>query len=159
MSERCIDPCRRRIVAALPLALICGRALAAAEPKLPVAEVWKEASCGCCNDWIAHLRKSGFTVRVFETGNADIRKRLGIADRYGSCHTAKIGAYAVEGHVPAREIQRLLREKPDAVGLAVPGMPIGSPGMDGPVYQNRKDPYDVLLVQRDGSARTYQSYR
>lgn len=80
-------------------------------------------------------------------------------NKYGSCHTGLVTGYAVEGHVPAREIHRLLKEKPTAVGLSVPGMPIGSPGMDGPDYGSRKDPFDVLLVQHDGNARVYQSYR
>jgi len=79
--------------------------------------------------------------------------------QYGSCHTARIGSYTIEGHVPAREIRRLLKEKPVAVGLSVPAMPIGSPGMDGPEYGGRKDPYDVLLIKQDGSATSYQSYR
>jgi hypothetical protein len=77
----------------------------------------------------------------------------------GSCHTAKVEGYAVEGHVPAREIQRLLKERPDAIGLAVPAMPLGSPGMDGPEYGGRNTPYDVLLVHRDGSSRVFQAYR
>ena len=155
-----INPQRRRIVVAASLALFGAAASAAApKPKRPVAEVWKEPTCGCCGDWIAHLEKSGFDVHVFESGNAEVRQRLGMPSKYGSCHTAKIGGYAVEGHVPAREIRRLLREKPDAIGLAVPGMPIGSPGMDGPAYANRKDPYDVLLVRKDGSTLVYQSYR
>ena len=76
----------------------------------------------------------------------------------GSCHTAKVAGYALEGHVPAREIQRLLKEKPKAIGLAVPGMPIGSPGMDAALYRGRVDAYDVLLVLQDGSSRVYQSY-
>ena len=79
--------------------------------------------------------------------------------KFGSCHTARIGGYTIEGHVPAREIQRLLQEKPKAVGLAVPGMPVGSPGMDGPAYGQRKDPYDVILVKADGSSTVYKSYR
>jgi len=79
--------------------------------------------------------------------------------QYGACHTAEVEGYAIEGHVPAREIDRLLKERPVAVGLAVPGMPHGSPGMDGPAYGNRHDPYDVLIVQGDGSARVFQSYR
>jgi hypothetical protein len=77
----------------------------------------------------------------------------------GSCHTAKVAGYAIEGHVPAREIRRLLNERPQAIGLTVPAMPLGSPGMDGPEYGGRKTPYDVLLVLRDGSHRVYQSYR
>ena len=78
---------------------------------------------------------------------------------YGSCHTAVIEGYVIEGHVPAREIHRLLEEKPDAIGLAVPAMPRGSPGMDGPVYGGVKDPYDVLLIEHNGEARVFQSYR
>lgn len=124
-----------------------------------LVEVWKEPSCGCCKDWIAHMEEAGFDVRVHETGNAAVRARFGIPVKFGSCHTARIGGYAIEGHVPAREIQRLLKEKPKAAGLAVPGMPIGSPGMDGPAYGNRKDPFDVLLIQQDGSAGVYQTYR
>ena len=80
-------------------------------------------------------------------------------DALGSCHTAEVAGYAIEGHVPAKEIQRLLREKPKALGLAVPGMPVGSPGMDGAIYQGRKDPYDVLLVAKGGATSIYQSYR
>ncbi|MCY1372943.1 hypothetical protein D9M69_601840 [compost metagenome] len=87
-----------------------------------------------------------------------MRKRLGLPDKYASCHTALIGGYVVEGHVNAREIRRLLAEKPKAIGLSVPGMPVGSPGMDGAVYGGRKDPYDVVLVLPDGSGRVYQSY-
>jgi hypothetical protein len=97
-------------------------------------------------------------VQVHDTGNTAVRRRLGLPERYASCHTGLIGGYVIEGHVNAREIRRLLAEKPPALGLAVPGMPVGSPGMDDPVYGGRQDPYDVLLVQRDGTARVYQSY-
>ena len=124
-----------------------------------IAEVWKDPNCGCCNEWIEHLEEAGIQVRTFNTGNTDIREQLGIARQFGSCHTARIGGYAIEGHVPAVDIKRLLEEKPKAVGLAVPGMPIGSPGMDGPIYGNRKDPYDVLLIHVDGSTSVYQAYR
>ena len=86
-------------------------------------------------------------------------ERLSMPTRYGSCHTAEIGGYAVEGHVPVREILRLLEEKPDAIGISVPGMPRGSPGMDGPMYGNVTDPYDVLLIGRDGDATVFHSYR
>ena len=132
-----------------------------AQAKTPV-EVWKDPDCGCCKDWVAHLEANGFEVRVHDSGNAAARTRLGIPDKLGSCHTAEVGAqgkrYALEGHVPARDIRRLLKERPQAIGLAVPGMPVGSPGMDAPLYGGRKDPYDVLLVNRDGSSRVYQSY-
>lgn len=123
------------------------------------AEVWKDPSCGCCNEWVQHLEEVGIQVRTSNTGNTGIRERLGIAKQFGSCHTAKIGGYAIEGHVPAADIKRLLKEKPEAIGLAVPGMPIGSPGMDSALYGDRKDPYDVLLIHVDGSTSVYQAYR
>jgi len=126
---------------------------------VPEIVVFKSPTCGCCEDWITHLRANGFTVTVNDVGNAAARRRLGIPQQLGSCHTGEVGGYAVEGHVPAREILRLLQERPAAAGIAVPGMPIGSPGMDGPAYGNRRDPYDVLLVARDGSTRVFQSYR
>jgi hypothetical protein len=81
-----------------------------------------------------------------------------VAPKYGSCHTGLVAGYAIEGHVPAREIKRLLAEKPAAIGLAAPGMPLGSPGMDGPEYGGRKSQYDVLLLSKDGSAKVYQRY-
>jgi hypothetical protein len=121
-------------------------------------EVWKDPDCGCCKDWVAHLQANGFLVKVNETGNEAVRKQLGLDPRYGSCHTARIGGYAIEGHVPAREIHRLLRERLPALGLSVPGMPVGAPGMDGPVYGGRKDPFQVLLLARNGSATVYQAY-
>lgn len=122
-------------------------------------QVWKDPSCGCCKDWVVHLEQAGFKMTVQETGNASARKRLGMPEALGSCHTAEVAGYAIEGHVPAKDIQRLLREKPKALGLAVPGMPVGSPGMDGAIYQGRKDPYDVLLVAKGGATSIYQSYR
>ena len=122
------------------------------------AEVWKDPSCGCCKDWIALMEQAGFSVKVSDTGNNGVRAQMGLPNKLGSCHTARVGGYVIEGHVPAREIKRLLREKPDALGLAVPGMKVGSPGMDGPAYKGRKDPYEVLLVRRDGSTSVYQSY-
>jgi len=131
--------------------------LALAQTK-PLVEVWKDPNCGCCKDWVAHLEANGFTVRVFDTGNTAARKRLGMPDQLGSCHTARVQGYVIEGHVPAKDMQRLLADKPQALGLSVPRMPVGSPGMDGPEYGGRKDPYDVLLVQRDGSTRIYASY-
>ncbi len=140
---------------ALGLSAISSRAAGSAIP----AKVWKSPTCGCCNDWIAHLEANGFAVTAFNEGNSDARQRLGMPVRFGSCHTAEIEGYAIEGHVPAREIHRLLDEKPQAVGLSVPAMPRGSPGMDGPEYGGVSDPYDVLLIDRDGEASVFQSYR
>lgn len=150
-----------RVTRRLCLTALAGAAVSAAwarAPQKPSVEVWKDPNCGCCKDWVAHLQQSGFVVQVFETGNTRMRQQLGIAQSLGSCHTARVGGYAIEGHVPAKDILRLLREKPAAVGLAVPGMPVGSPGMDGAIYQGRKDPYDVLLIRKDGSTTVFQSY-
>lgn len=149
-------------------ALLCGIALllpAAARAQAraaagPLVEIWKSPTCGCCKDWVAHLEANGFRTLVRDNGNAQIRSRLGVAPQYGGCHTALVGGYAIEGHVPAADIRRLLKERPKAVGLAVPGMPVGAPGMDGPAYGGHKDPYDVLLlVAAHGDARVYQTYR
>jgi hypothetical protein len=138
---------------------LCTPWLVRAQSGAPLVEIYKSPACGCCKDWVAHLQANGFSnLRVHETGNTAVRTRLGLPSRYGSCHTATVAGYAIEGHVPAADIQRLLRERPEAIGLAVPGMPLGSPGMDGPDYDNRKDPYDVLLVGRDGNARVFSSY-
>lgn len=120
--------------------------------------VWKDPNCGCCADWVAHLEKDGFVVRVVDTGNQAIRTQLGIPLKFSSCHTAVVEGYVIEGHVPGPDIHRLLKERPRALGLAVPKMPIGSPGMDGPEYKGRRDPYDVLLIQKDGSAAVFSSY-
>ena len=124
----------------------------------PQVEVWKDPNCGCCKDWVVHLEANGFDVKVNDTGNTAARTRLRIPEKMGSCHTASVGGYAIEGHVPARDIQRLLKERPKAVGLAVPGMPVGSPGMDSPLYNGRVDAFDVLLVLEDGSSRVYKSH-
>lgn len=121
----------------------------------PVVEVWKDSTCGCCKEWIAVLRKAGFAVTAHDGGNATARTKAGIAREYGSCHTALVGGYAIEGHVPVREIRRLLKERPDAVGLAVPGMVVGSPGME---QGGRVDPYTVLLLHRDGGSSAYAKY-
>ncbi len=121
-------------------------------------QVWKDPNCGCCQLWVEHLQASGFKVEVHDVGNTAARKRLGMPEQLGSCHTATVGGYVIEGHVPATDIHRLLKERPAALGLSVPGMPIGSPGMDGPEYKGRKDAYDVLLVQKDGSTKSFQHY-
>jgi hypothetical protein len=157
--DRPAAPMRRRFLLAAGAAVLPAWALGQAAPVVPLVEVWKDPSCGCCKDWIKHLQANGFQVKAHDTGNTDARARLGIPIRYGSCHTAQVGGYAIEGHVPAREIHRLLKERPQAVGLAVPAMPVGSPGMDGPEYGTRKDPYDVLLVRKDGTASVYRPYR
>jgi hypothetical protein len=148
---------RRQFVAAL--AALAAAPLVMAKGDKPLVEVWKGPTCGCCKDWITHLEANGFRTSVMSEGNTDARARLGVDIKYGSCHTALVGGYAIEGHVPAREIKRLLKQRPKAIGLAVPAMPLGSPGMDGPEYGGQKTPYDVLLLAQGGSASVFQSYR
>ena len=114
--------------------------------------VYKSPTCGCCGKWVEHMEKAGFSVDVENISDvAPIKRELGVPGRMQSCHTAKVGDYFVEGHVPADLVKRLLADKPDIKGLTVPGMPMGSPGMEGP----RKDPYDVIAVGKDGGYRVY----
>ncbi len=122
--------------------------------------VWKTPTCGCCKAWVAHLRKNGFEVVTNDVDDTTaIRKKLGLPDQFGSCHTAKLGEYVLEGHVPAEDIRKLLQDKPQARGLAVPGMPLGSPGMEGTgTYAGVRHAYNVLLVLNDGSSRVFKSY-
>lgn len=155
-------PSRKNRIALCSLALCA--ALSAAWPgmaqplqqgagqALPVVEIYKSAQCGCCKAWAEHLQKNGFTVILHDVDDVPAaRKKLGMPDKYGSCHTARAGQYLVEGHVPAADIQRLLRERPRAIGLAVPAMPPGSPGMESEAPVS----YDTLLVGKDGKARMF----
>jgi hypothetical protein len=136
-----------KFLIASPLSIFTSSLLANDENLI---EVWKSPTCGCCKDWIIHLESNGFKVVYYDTGNNRVRHQVGMPRKYGSCHTAIIGDYVIEGHVPASEILKLIDLQPKAIGLAVPGMPIGSPGMDGPEYKGRKDPFDVLLVTEKG---------
>lgn len=145
----------KRITALLAAALLGLSVSVAVFAQQTVVEVYKSPTCGCCADWIKHLRQNGFNVKAHDVADASgYRAKFGVPDQLGSCHTAAVGGYAIEGHVPAREIKRLLAEKPNAKGLAVPGMPKGSPGMEGPV----SDPYDVLLFQAGGKYTVYQKH-
>ncbi len=124
---------------------------------LPLVIVHKSPSCGCCGAWVEHMRSAGFEVEVRDSDDLDpIKKSLGVPADKASCHTAQVGGYFVEGHVPADDVKRLLAEHPDARGLAVPGMPQGSPGMEVPV--GSEQPYTVDLVARDGSASVYETH-
>jgi hypothetical protein len=146
---------RRQTVLALA-AFAAGVGTRLAGAAAPVAiEVWKSPTCGCCGEWVKHIEAAGLRATVRDTGNNAARARLGIPVALGSCHTAEVAGYAIEGHVPAREIRRLLAERPDARGLAVPGMPIGSPGME---QGSRRDAYDVLLVRKDGTTAVFAAY-
>jgi len=121
---------------------------------LPEMTVHKHASCGCCNVWIEHMREAGFVVRTQDVPDmGPVKDAAGVPTSMGSCHTAHVGGYFVEGHVPAEDVLRLLRERPEAKGLAVPGMPLGSPGMEHP--DGIVQPYAVHLVLSDGSTREF----
>jgi hypothetical protein len=119
----------------------------------PVLVVYKDPNCGCCSKWVEHMRQNGFRVESHDTSGVDgIKDRAGVPQATRSCHTALIGGYAIEGHVPADLVRRLLREHPaDVGGLAVPGMVTGSPGMEGPNPQN----YDVIAFTKDGRTSVY----
>lgn len=146
---------RRALMSALasvPLLLQAWPSHAAASK----VQVYKNPSCGCCTAWIDHLKAAGFTVEAVDVDDtAPVRKRLGMPERLASCHTGIVDGYAIEGHVPAADIRRLLASKPKAVGLAVPGMPVGSPGME---VGGRKDRYQVILVDRDGRDSVFATY-
>jgi hypothetical protein len=120
-------------------------------------EVYKDPTCGCCSKWIDHLRSHGFTVRATDSATMDeIKTARGVPRQARSCHTAVVGGYVVEGHVPAADIQRLLKERPAIAGLAVPGMPIGSPGMEVPGMKAQS--FDVIAFGKDGSTRVFASH-
>ncbi|MEN7530061.1 MULTISPECIES: DUF411 domain-containing protein [unclassified Cupriavidus] len=138
-------------------ALMLSPLVATAQSAKPLAiVVYKTPTCGCCGDWVKHLQDNGFTVTTHDVEDTGpYRQKYGIPERFGSCHTGVIAGYGIEGHVPAADIKKLVATKPKATGLAVPGMPVGSPGMEmGP----RKDPFDVLLVKADGAASVFSSY-
>ena len=119
----------------------------------PLVTVYKSPTCGCCAEWVTYMEANGFTVETVDVNDISaVKAQYGIPDSLSSCHTAVVGGYVVEGHVPASDVHRLLREQPEAGGLAVPGMPIGSPGMEVPGQPNQ--PYAVLLVD-DGGTSVY----
>ena len=131
--------------------------LAAHAQAAQVSEVYKTPTCGCCHDWVAHLEQNGFTVNAHDVPNTTpYRTRFGVPKELASCHTGVIDGYVLEGHVPATEIKRLLAERPKARGLSVPGMPVGTPGME--VEGTRRDAHDVILFADDGSRKVYRHY-
>ena len=122
-------------------------------------DVKKTATCGCCQAWVDHLKKSGMQVTTenMATGTlARFKRKHGVKPAYQACHTGRVAGYTIEGHVPAKEIASLLKQRPDAIGLSVPGMPMGSPGME---YGTERDAYDVLLLKKDASTEVFASYK
>jgi hypothetical protein len=124
---------------------------------LPLVTVHKSPYCGCCVKWIEHMQAAGFEVEVVNTDDmTPVKQRVGIPPGKGSCHTAEVGGYFVEGHVPADDVKRLLAEKPAARGIVVPGMPIGSPGMESP--DGRVQAYDVQLIDKEGMSSPWSRH-
>ena len=141
---------RSKVLLSLSLLFVSG--LIAAGPEMVV---YKTKTCGCCSKWVEHLRAKGFTVTVKEVDSmVETHRKLGVPANLQSCHTGAVNGYSIEGHVPAADITRLLKEHPKARGLAVPGMPAGSPGME----VDRKDAYSVMMFQASGEATVYKSY-
>ena len=133
-----------------------GSRATAAPTGAPAIVVYKTPTCGCCTKWIRHLEQAGFVVTAHDTANvAPIKRRHGVPAALESCHTAMVGGYVVEGHVPADVIQRLLRERPAVAGIAVPGMPAGSPGMEG-LPGPARQPYNVLAFRAEGGWSVYE---
>lgn len=123
----------------------------------PTIQVYKTSTCGCCRVWVEHLRSNGFTVQTTDLDDlSGIKSKHGVPARAQSCHTGVVNGYVVEGHVPAADIHRMLKERPAIAGLAVPGMPIGSPGMEVPGV--KPQPFDVLAVEKDGRTRVFASH-
>lgn len=148
----------RRTFLGVAVAGTAGALLSRRLPALPAGiapprmVLYKSPSCGCCKAWQDHVQKAGFVVEAHDVPDVDPYKaKHGVPLLLSSCHTGIVGGYAIEGHVPADLIQKLLKERPKVVGLAVPGMPMGSPGMEGPT----KDAYDVLAFTKDGKTRVY----
>jgi hypothetical protein len=132
--------------------LVDGRSVFAAPS--PVVTVYKDPACECCTKWVKHVAANGFVVSVRDVHNMDeIKRTMNVPAALQSCHTAVVGRYVIEGHVPADVIKKLLAQKSPAYGLAVPGMPVGSPGMEG----GRAEHYDVIAFERDGKTRVYAS--
>ena len=148
----------RILIPGVLAALMAYGAPAMAQQSPVPVEMWKSPTCGCCKGWLKHMQLAGYTVKANDVGRnvlSKIKRQAGISKDLQSCHTAKVGGYVIEGHVPAQDVARLLSEKPDAIGLAVPNMPIGSPGMD---FGPDKVPYEVLLVKKDGSTEVFAKY-
>ena len=138
--------------------VIIGTSPASATDTASSIEVWKSATCSCCGAWVKHLEANGFSVKVnaADAGAlAELKREAGIGDKLSSCHTAKFDGYVIEGHVPGTDIRRLIAERPEAVGLTVPGMPAGSPGM---VQGADFEPYDVLLIKKDGTTEVFAKH-
>ncbi len=143
------------VITVFAISLYFGFSFANQEVQAEEIMVYKSPTCGCCNKWVKHLEREEFKVTTKDYSNMKpIKNMMGVQPQFQSCHTAKIGKYFIEGHVSASDIKKLLKEKPDIKGLAAPGMPMGSPGMEG----HRKDKYNVLAIDKNDNASIYTKY-
>jgi hypothetical protein len=142
------------VVAAMALSSVALIGAQTAPAAKPVVTVYKSPTCGCCSKWIEHMQAGGFEVKAVDVEDIDlVKKTYGVPASAASCHTALVGGYVIEGHVPAESVSRLIREKPALAGIAVPGMPAGSPGMEVP---GRKDAYSVISFDKAGKQSVYE---
>ena len=142
------------------VALALGAAVAAQAPKTAAMEVYKSPTCGCCTKWVEHVRQGGFEVKVTDVSDADLdalKTKHGVPRTARSCHTGLVNGYVIEGHVPVAEVHRLLKERPQVAGIAVGGMPIGSPGMEVP--GQRAQTYNVVTFEKSGTTKVYSTQR
>ncbi len=150
----------KRLLTLLPLLALSALLVAActdAKGELPSVTVYKTPTCGCCAKWVDHLRESGFEVKTTDLEDVTpMKEQLGVPSRLGSCHTAVVDGYVVEGHVPAEDVKRLIEEKPDVTGIAVPGMPIGSPGME--VEGRPAERYEVYAFDKRGGLAVFAQH-
>lgn len=150
----------RNAMIAVALAAVAAFGIVAAQqqrPSGPLLEVFKTPTCGCCSQWVEHMRAHGFTVRTNDLSDlTDVKKARGVPDRVQSCHTAVVNGYVVEGHVPAADVHRLLKEKPAVAGIAVGGMPVGSPGMEFP--GTKAEAYNVMSFDKSGAIRVFAKH-
>src|SRR5688572_14581906 len=153
---------QRFVIGMSAVVFVASLGIAAAQQK-PVSSrtpivVYKTPTCGCCSVWVEHMRQNGFQPEVHDVSADQVRavsKAAGLSEEGTSCHTAKVGTYIVEGHVPAADVQRMLKEKPAIAGIAAPGMPVGSPGME---MGGRKDPYNVIAFTKDGKTTVFSKH-
>ena len=154
---------KTHLVATLAAALVAAGGSSDAQQKLsalPAVQVYKTPTCGCCSKWVDHMRQAGFTVQAQDMSHDElqaVKTKYAVPAAANSCHTARLGGYIVEGHIPADAVKKMLKERPRVVGIAVPGMPIGSPGMEVPGA--RVQPYDVLSFDKAGATKVFQTIK
>ena len=143
------------VITVFTASLYFGFGFASQEVKAEEIMVYKSPTCGCCKKWVKHLESNGFNVKTKDMRDmSSVKNKFGVKKQFQSCHTAKIGNYFIEGHVSASDIKKLLKDKPNIKGLSVPGMPMGSPGMEG----HRKDKYDVIAIDKNNKATVYSKH-